>query len=240
MSNSSTLYTYNLEDFTAWDAANILEFATSRFAAIWLACDRSYVPQSLAYKSNFIRHLLWEADNFVFPYINTCMVLNILPTKPDLLRNVIARFVRFQTGHITTEEMHNEFLMYCSPNDPELRSIHRVIPNYRHDWWKDYFDTLGLEMPALNVREVMEMAQDHFEQLVGHFSLSCWTSIHANCQPMGAMLAPSPAVTGQVDGDALFNQIVAVRAHLQHLGEAMASLLEQKTQIAAEATSTMS
>ncbi|KAG1724560.1 uncharacterized protein EDB91DRAFT_1087413, partial [Suillus paluster] len=44
----------------------------------------------------------------------------------------------------------------------------------------------------------------------------------------------------EVDGDALFNQIVAVRAHLRHLGEAMASLLEQKTQIAAAAASTIS
>jgi hypothetical protein len=57
---------------------------------------------------------------------------------------------------------------------------------------------------------------------------------------MGAMLVPGPTVTGQVDGDALFNQMVAVRAHLQHLGEAMSSLLDQKTQVAAEAMSTMS
>jgi hypothetical protein len=56
---------------------------------------------------------------------------------------------------------------------------------------------------------------------------------------MGAMLMPGPTVTGQVDGDALFNQIVAVRTHLQHLGEAMASLLDQKTQVAAKAMSTM-
>jgi hypothetical protein len=56
---------------------------------------------------------------------------------------------------------------------------------------------------------------------------------------MGAMLVLGPAVTEQVDGDALFNQIVAVRAHLQHLSEAMLSLLDQKTQVAAEAMSTM-
>lgn len=56
---------------------------------------------------------------------------------------------------------------------------------------------------------------------------------------MGAMLVPGPEVTGQVEGDALFNQIVAVRAHLHHLGEAMASLLEQKNQIVTGAMSTM-
>ncbi|KAG1887750.1 hypothetical protein F4604DRAFT_1916571 [Suillus subluteus] len=175
MSNSSTLYTYNLEDFTAWDAANILEFATSQFTAIWLACNRSYVPQLPAYKANFIQHHLWEAD----------------------------------VSASSVEQMHNEFLTNCSPNDPELRSIHQVVPNYHHDWWKDHFDTLGLEMPALNMQEVMKMAQDHFEQL-----------------PMGAMLMPSPMVTGQVDGDALFNQIVVITA------EAVSTMLQLEAPIA--------
>jgi hypothetical protein len=61
MSNS-TLFTYDLVDFTAWDAANVLEFATSRFAAIWLACDHSHVPRMPAYKASFVKHLQWEAD----------------------------------------------------------------------------------------------------------------------------------------------------------------------------------
>ncbi|KAG2098275.1 uncharacterized protein F5147DRAFT_777770 [Suillus discolor] len=73
------------------------------------------------------------------------------------------------------------------------------------------------------MHEVIEMTQDHFEQ-----------------PPMGAILVLGPAVTDQVEGNALFNQIVAVRAHLQHLSEAMAFLLEQKTQIAAAAVSTLS
>lgn len=54
------------------------------------------------------------------------------------------------------------------------------------------------------------------------------------------MLVPGPVVTGQVDGDALFNQIVAVRAHLKHLSEAMGALLDQKTQVTTAAASTMS
>ncbi|KAG1807072.1 hypothetical protein EV424DRAFT_1544016 [Suillus variegatus] len=204
MSNSSTLYTYELSDFTVWDAAN------------------NHTPQTPAYKISFIRHLQWEADRFVFPYINILLVLNVHPTMPNLLRAVIGRFSRYQTGTITAEEFHDEFIEHCSPNNPALRFNHRVVSNYRYDWWKDRFELLGLELPVLNMQEVMEMTQDHFEQL-----------------PMGAMLVPGPEVTGQVEGDALFNQIVAVRAHLQHLGEEMASLLEQKNQIVTGAMSTM-
>ncbi|KAG2087516.1 uncharacterized protein F5147DRAFT_781280 [Suillus discolor] len=228
MSNTSTLYTYELSDLTAWDVANVLEFATSRIASIWLFCHQNHIPRTLAYKSSFIRHLQWEVDvsvssRFVFPYIHVSLVLNIHPTMPDLLQAMIGRFSRFQTGIITAEQLHDEFFLHCSPNGPQVSSNHRVVPNYRYDWWKDRFDRLGLDLPVLNVHEVMEMTQDHFEQLL-----------------MGAMLVPGPAVTGQVDGGALFNQIVVVRTHLQHLGEAMSPLLEQKHQIAAAAAYTMS
>ncbi|KAG1726508.1 uncharacterized protein EDB91DRAFT_1254282 [Suillus paluster] len=223
MSNSTTLFTYELNDFTAWDSANVLEYATSRFAVIWLVCDQSHVPQTPAYKASFVQHLQWEADRFAFPYINLCLVMNIHPTMPDLLHLVIACFTCFQTGTINAEELHDKFFECCSPNDQELWSNHRVIHNYSHHWWKDHFDRLGFELPMLTIQEVMEMTREHFEQL-----------------PIGAMLMPGPAVTGQVDSDALFNQIVVVRAHLRHLSEAMASLLEQKTQIAAVAASTIS
>ncbi|KAG1797141.1 uncharacterized protein HD556DRAFT_1441296 [Suillus plorans] len=142
---------------------------------------------------------------------------------PDLLRSIIGRFTRFQTGTITAEELHDEFFLHCSPHRPGLTSHHRVVPNYPYDWWKDHFDHLSFELLVLNLQEVMEMTHDHFEQL-----------------PLGAILEPGPAVTGQVDGEALFNQIVAARAHLQHLGESMASLLEQKAGLPLQPQSTMS
>jgi hypothetical protein len=59
MSNSSQ---YELTEFTIFDATNILEFATSRFAAIWIACNKSPVPRSENYKTSFVRHLQWEAN----------------------------------------------------------------------------------------------------------------------------------------------------------------------------------
>ncbi|KAG2073227.1 hypothetical protein BDR04DRAFT_1116395 [Suillus decipiens] len=87
----------------------------------------------------------------------------------------------------------------------------------------DWFDTLGFPLPFLDVNEVMDMVQDHFEQL-----------------PMGEMLSPGPVVTGQVKGDPLLNQILAVMACMKHLGKSLTSLLEEKTRIAAEAAKTMS
>ncbi|KAG1820934.1 uncharacterized protein BJ212DRAFT_1297412 [Suillus subaureus] len=129
----------------------------------------------------------------------------------------------YSTGNITTEQFFDKFFAHCSQNDPELRSTHRVVPNYSHNWWKDCFDTLGLLLPFLDVNEVMDMTHDHFEQL-----------------PMGAMLVPGPVVTGQVEGEPLLNQIMAVKAHIQHLSKSLESMLEEKIQKAVEATATMS
>ncbi|KAG2365827.1 hypothetical protein BDR07DRAFT_1374021 [Suillus spraguei] len=206
MSHSSTS-TYDIGNITIWDVTNVLEFATSRFISIWM------MP---AYKASFVRYMKWKANHFVFPYINLCMVLNTHPTMPDLLCSIISKFARLQTRHINTKQFHDEFFMHCSPHDPELRSTHRVVTNYAHDWWKDCFDTLQFPLPFLDINEVMDMTQDHFEQL-----------------PMGAILVPGPVVTSQVEGDPLLNQILAVKARIQHLGESLASLLEEKTKAAA-------
>ncbi|KAG1868315.1 hypothetical protein DFJ58DRAFT_723571 [Suillus subalutaceus] len=220
MSNSSK---YDLTKFTILDATNILEYATSRFATIWIACDRSHVPWSPAYIASFVWHLQWEADSSVFPYINICMVLNTHPTMTDLLRSIISRFTCLQTRNITSEQFYAEFFVHCSPHDPELRSTHRVVLKYAHDWWKDRFDTLGFTLPSLDVNEVLDMMADHFEQL-----------------PMGAMLLPGPAVAGQVEGDPLLNQILAVKARVQHLGNSLERMLQEKTMKAAAAATTMS
>ncbi|KAG1844235.1 hypothetical protein F4604DRAFT_1937647 [Suillus subluteus] len=220
MSNSSK---YDLTDFTILDATNILEYATSRFAAIWIACDRSHVPWSPAYKASFVWHLQWEVDSFVFPYINMCMVFNTHPTMTDLLRSILSRFSRLQTRNITGEQFYAKFFAHCSPHDPELRSTHRVVLKYAHDWWKDCFNTLGFALLSLDVNEVLDMMADHFEQL-----------------PMGAMLLPGPAVAGQVEGDPLLNKILAVKARIQHLGNSLERMLQEKTMMAVAATSSMS
>ncbi|KAG1819026.1 uncharacterized protein BJ212DRAFT_1479153 [Suillus subaureus] len=243
MSNSSTVSVYNLSHFTAWDAANVLEFAISHFAAIWLICNQNHVPCTLAYKASFIWHIQWEADvsvssHFVFPFINI----------------IIGHFIRFQTSTITTNVFHDEFFVHCSPSDPTLGSTHQLMQEYNHNWWMDHFDRLGFELLLLDLQvlqtrivlttddlirvrtsaeilretisqafsEVMEMTRDHFEQLL-----------------MGTMLLPGPVITDQADGDALVNPIVAVRAHLQQLSDTLSCLLEEKTQVATVAAATM-
>ncbi|KAG1814381.1 uncharacterized protein BJ212DRAFT_1300676 [Suillus subaureus] len=192
MSNSSTVSVYDLSHFTTLDAANVLEFATSHFATIWLICNQNYVPHTPAYKASFIQHIQWEADCFVFPFINI----------------IIGCFICFQTGTITTDVFHDKFFAHCSLSNPTLGSTHQLM--------------LGFELLLLDLQEVMEMTRDHFEQL-----------------PMGTMLLPGPVITDQADGDALVNQIVVVRAHLQQLSDALSCLLEEKTQVATVAAATM-
>ncbi|KAG1887202.1 hypothetical protein F4604DRAFT_1675213 [Suillus subluteus] len=206
MSNSSK---YDLTEFTILDATNILEYATSRFAAIWIACDRSHVPRSPAYKASFVRHLQWEVD--------------VSSSAIGCVGRILGRFSLLQTRNITGKQFYAKFFTHCSPHDPELRSTHKVVLKYAHDWWKDCFDTLGFTLPSLDVNEVLDMMADHFEQL-----------------PMGAMLLPSPAVAGQVEGDPLLNQILAVKARIQHLGNSLEKMLQEKTMMATAAASSMS
>ncbi|KAG2071132.1 hypothetical protein BDR04DRAFT_1194871 [Suillus decipiens] len=138
----------------------------------------------------------------------------------DLLCSILGGFTQYQTGNITAEQSHDEFLAYCSSHDPELRSTHRVVGRYSHDWWKDQFDTLGFPLLFLDINEVMDIIQDHFEQLVANES--------------------NAFIISQVKGDPLLNQILVVMAHMKHLGKSLTSLLEEKTMMAAEAAKTMS
>ncbi|KAG2739741.1 hypothetical protein P692DRAFT_20881766 [Suillus brevipes Sb2] len=142
---------------------------------------------------------------------------------PDLLRSVLGTFSRLHTGNITEHQFYKEFFEHCCPFDPQLRSTHRVVPNYAHDWWKDRFDILRLPLPSIDVSEVMDMTVDHFDQL-----------------PMGAMLQPGPTVAGQIDGKPCLNQILAVKARVQHLGESLTKMLEEKIQMAANAADAIS
>lgn len=82
------------------------------------------------------------------------------------------------------------------------------------------------------------MTVDHFEQLVSHLSLMLGFYLFSFVAT-GAMLVPSPVVGEQYHGAPLLNQILAVRAHVQHLGDSLARMLQEKTKMAVEATSIM-
>lgn len=56
---------------------------------------------------------------------------------------------------------------------------------------------------------------------------------------MGAMLVPGPVVTGRAEGDPLLTQILALKARMQHFGDALSCMLDDKIKLAAEASSSM-
>ncbi|KAG1894982.1 uncharacterized protein F5891DRAFT_984568 [Suillus fuscotomentosus] len=51
-----------LPQFTLWDAANVFEFATSRFAAIRCALGKSYMKRTPKVNQMLGRHIIWEAQ----------------------------------------------------------------------------------------------------------------------------------------------------------------------------------
>jgi hypothetical protein len=53
------------------------------------------------------------------------------------------------------------------------------------------------------------------------------------------MLVLGPVVTSRVDGDPLLTQIQALKAHVQHLGDALVCMLDEKIKLAAEAATSM-
>lgn len=59
---SNNLYTLEDSTLSLWDAANILEYATSQFITIQLSLQQSHVTQTDAYHEQFVRHLVWEAE----------------------------------------------------------------------------------------------------------------------------------------------------------------------------------
>ncbi|KAG2082553.1 uncharacterized protein F5147DRAFT_803820 [Suillus discolor] len=75
---SNNLYRSEDSTLSLWDAANVLEYATSRFTSIQLSLQRSHVTRTDAYHSQFVRYLVWEAERFVFPFINICAASHIL------------------------------------------------------------------------------------------------------------------------------------------------------------------
>ncbi|KAG1720613.1 hypothetical protein EDD22DRAFT_854601, partial [Suillus occidentalis] len=209
----------------------------------------------------FTRHMKWEADRFVFPYINLSVVLNVHPTIPDLLCSIIGKFARLQTGNINTEKFHDEFFTNCCPNDPELRSTHQVVTNYAHDWWKDRFDTLGFPLPVtyfltliylvfdpsllvdsliiISLRGASPLDQT-FEPLVkdilckGQFSFEPSTR-----DPSKFITLPFIDVSKVMEMTHEHFDQPALRARVQHLGNVLACMLDEKIKLAAEAAISM-
>lgn len=60
----SLIYMHSSEPImvSIWDAANIFEYATSRFTAIRMSLDKSQVPKTFVFRRKFVQHITWEAE----------------------------------------------------------------------------------------------------------------------------------------------------------------------------------
>ncbi|KAG2099261.1 uncharacterized protein F5147DRAFT_777381 [Suillus discolor] len=83
--------------FSIWDAAEIFKYATSRFTVIHIELMKSKTQHSSSYQHTFVRHIVWEAEHFVFPFVNICAAMNINTTLPAYLNEVILLITSFQT-----------------------------------------------------------------------------------------------------------------------------------------------
>ncbi|KAG1896404.1 uncharacterized protein F5891DRAFT_1193219 [Suillus fuscotomentosus] len=136
-----------LPQFTLWDAANVFEFATSRFAAIRRALGKSYMKHTPKVNQMLGRHIIWEAQIFVLPFVNICMGANMQPTLPFLLVQIVGLMGRQQVGLYHDEDIADAFLACPAEKYPCLWEGHQLTPGVQ-----------------LNLTEVMAFVNEHFEQ----------------------------------------------------------------------------
>ncbi|KAG1738077.1 uncharacterized protein EDB91DRAFT_1249373 [Suillus paluster] len=114
-----------------WDAANIFEYATSRFTAI----------------RTFVRHLVWEAERFVFPYINICATSNTSPALPEYLNEIVTMLTHWQVGIVDDDGLFQLFHTHQFNMAGDLMVRYRIVSDYAYSWWNDRFNVRPFEMP---------------------------------------------------------------------------------------------
>ncbi|KAG1743976.1 uncharacterized protein EDB91DRAFT_1246860 [Suillus paluster] len=155
-----------------WDAANIFKYATSRFTAIWLALDQSQVSQTSSFRRTFVRHLVWEAKRFVFPYINIYATSNTSPALPEYLNKVVMMLTHWQVGIVDDDGLFRLFHTHQFNMAGDLMVRYRIVSNYAYSWWNDQFDVHLFEMPIhVPVEEVIRLYKRHMQQLPAAYLL---------------------------------------------------------------------
>ncbi|KAG1752337.1 uncharacterized protein EDB91DRAFT_1243115 [Suillus paluster] len=155
-----------------WDAANIFKYATSWFTAIWLALDKSQVSQTSSFRRTFIRHLVWEAETFVFPYINICATSNTSLALPEYLNGVVTMLTHWQVGIVDDNGLFRLFHTHQFNMAGDLMVCYQIVSNYAYSWWNDQFDVHLFEMPNhVPVEEVIQLYKHHMQQLPAAYLL---------------------------------------------------------------------
>lgn len=215
MSYYSNLISMNASQqitISLWDAANIFEYATSRFTAIRMALENSQVPRTVVFRRKFLRHISWEAKKFVFPFISICATSNTSPALPEYLNNVMKMLTEWQLGLLDDDGLFQKFWTSKLDLSGDLMSQYRVVCNFEYSWWKDRFDLIPFEMPhRISLEEVRELYHAHAEQM-----------------PAGYLLLPDMS-RHQGGSDPLLTNLRWLNADLESLGDHLQSWLSQKT-----------
>ncbi|KAG2052600.1 hypothetical protein BDR06DRAFT_1009447 [Suillus hirtellus] len=195
--------------FSIWDAAEIFEYATSRFTAIHIALMEDQNHHSSSYQHTFVRHIVWEAECFVFPFMNICAAMNVNTTllnKPHYDHRKL--FMAFKA------------CPHESANHPV--DINWVVCDYRHTWWKHRFDLVLFDMPLwVSVATVKELVTDHFAQRPKMASMVLRSTMHTRSD------------------DLLLQQLQVLWAEVSHLGMELSQLLVAKLDATGEAVAAL-
>ncbi|KAG2089730.1 uncharacterized protein F5147DRAFT_780525 [Suillus discolor] len=209
--------------FSIWDAAEIFKYATSQFTVIHIELMKSKTQHSSSYQHTFVRHIVWEVERFVFPFVNICAAMNINTTLPAYLNEVILLITSFQTELYYDHGKLFAAFKACpheSPTHPV--DINRVVRDYRHAWWKHRFDLAPFDMPLrMSVALVKELVTDHFAQ-----------------RPKMASMVPTP-ITHACSDDPLLQQLQVLRAEVSYLGMELGRLLVTKLDATREAVAAL-
>ncbi|KAG2353901.1 hypothetical protein BDR07DRAFT_1495478 [Suillus spraguei] len=147
-----------LASISLWDVANIFEYATSRFTAIRLALDKSQVSRTVMFRNRFVQHIVWEAERFVFPFINMCATSNTSAALPEYLNGVVKMLVEWQIGLLDDDNLFRRFWKHEFDLSSDLMSRYRIVDTYTYGWWKDRFDT---QISTISLHQHATSGLDH-------------------------------------------------------------------------------
>ncbi|KAG1840762.1 hypothetical protein F4604DRAFT_1939960 [Suillus subluteus] len=196
---------------TLWDVANIFEYATSHFAAIRESLDKSRVSCTPHYREQFVQHLVWEADRFVFPFINMCAINNTQPCLPEYLKQIVKMLTSWQVGALDNPNLFHEFATHHFDTSGDLMVRYRNVQIYQYTWWKNRFDLMPFEVPdRITMREVLLLCNTHMQQTPAAHILMLDIHRHA------------------VGPDPLLNNLRVIRDDLKDLGTKLEDWLADK------------
>ncbi|KAG1847042.1 hypothetical protein F4604DRAFT_1936081 [Suillus subluteus] len=194
-----------------WDLAKIFEYATCCFTSIHLALDKSEVSRTIMFQKLFVQHLVWEANRFVFPFINICALSNTAPALPKYLNDIVKMLTEWQVGLLDDDDLFRRFWTHNMNIPGDIMARYRMVSVFLYSWWKDRFDLIPFEMPhRISLEEVKDLCLAHVDQM-----------------PAGYLLIPD--MKRHKGGmDPLLNNLWIIKDDLQQLGTQLDSWLSMK------------